>query len=158
RRPQVCQNLCRVGRRCPGFPVVFRLRSSPLGGKRKCRLSKSFRHGNSWVSGTCLFGEIESTPPRSCTKSSTFSVPSSANDTAPPWMPMLGRLAGGSPACKSKATLFREFRDSTFRAHCPAFAGCAEADTVVLLAVQRLPGGAVIQRNVGARRAHGDPT
>src|SRR5438445_4174675 len=54
--------------------------------------------------------------------------------------------------------LLRKRRDTTLRANSPAFTARGEADAVVILPVERLPGGAVVQGDVGARRAYRDPT
>src|SRR3954447_18227059 len=54
--------------------------------------------------------------------------------------------------------LLRKRRDTTLRANSPAFTARGEPDAVVILPVERLPGGAVVQGDVGARRAYRDPT
>jgi hypothetical protein len=67
------------------------------------------------------------------------------------------RRANGRDSPSSSPAV-HELRDSTFRANSPAFTGGGESDAVVILSVKQLPSGAVVLGNMGARRAHRDPT
>src|SRR5712692_9884870 len=53
--------------------------------------------------------------------------------------------------------LSHEFRDATFRADGPAFTLLREADTIVILSVERLPCRAVVEGEMGTGRAYRDP-
>src|SRR5262249_12827566 len=61
-------------------------------------------------------------------------------------------------ATSANPFLLPKLRDAAFRADRPAFTTCGEADAIVIFSVEPVPRGAVVPRNVGARRAHRDPT
>src|SRR5262249_46167821 len=54
--------------------------------------------------------------------------------------------------------LLHKLRDSAFRANGPTFAGRCESDAVVILSVKQTTSGAVVERNMRAGCAHGNPT
>jgi hypothetical protein len=81
-----------------------------------------------------------------------------------PWLRVSQRVHASfyRAACPQQAdqtvSLPHKLRDSTFRSNSPAFTGWSEADAVVILSVKEVPSGAVVERNIGARRPHRNPT
>src|SRR5438552_4182459 len=77
---------------------------------------------------------------------------------------MAGFTASGSRSVRPRPIaardhfLLHKLRDSTLRAHGPALAGFRESNAVVILSVKQLPSGAVVFRDMGARRTNRDPT
>src|SRR5436309_1760783 len=88
-------------------------------------------------------------------KTSIFSGRGSGHYGDPTGMARDGRR---SERLRTPGSLPAELRDAALRPDGPASASRAEGDAVVILPVQRLPGRAVVRRDVGPRRADGDPS